>query len=69
MDSILCVPLLVDAAVLCEYFARCRVAAPAVARACAYLFKLPEGAARGLDPAAIHSARLTVTHRCEEAIF
>jgi myo-inositol-1-phosphate synthase len=43
MDSALCVPLMVDAAVWCDYFARHSVSPTAVALATAYLFKVPEG--------------------------
>ncbi|MEM1009153.1 MAG: inositol-3-phosphate synthase, partial [Myxococcota bacterium] len=50
MDSILCVPLMIDSAVWCDLFARCGVPTEAVARATAYLFKVPEGGAQGVDP-------------------
>lgn len=50
MDSVLCVPLMVDAAVWCDYFARLNVSTLSVARATAYLFKVPEGGAKGVDP-------------------
>ena len=40
MDSILCVPLMVDAAVWCDYFADRAVSAGDAARATAYLFKV-----------------------------
>jgi len=50
MDSILCVPLMVDAAVWCDYFARASSPTERVARATAYLFKVPEGGAKGVDP-------------------
>jgi myo-inositol-1-phosphate synthase len=50
MDSVLCVPLMVDAAVWCDYFARLSVSTLSVARATAYLFKVPEGGAKGVDP-------------------
>jgi myo-inositol-1-phosphate synthase len=54
MDSILCVPLMVDAAVWCDYFARHDVPSHTVARATAYLFKVPEGGAKGVDPGFHH---------------
>jgi myo-inositol-1-phosphate synthase len=50
MDSVLCVPLMVDAAVWCAYFARHESLSGTVARATAYLFKVPEGGAKGVDP-------------------
>lgn len=50
MDSALCVPLMIDAAVWCDYFARERTPQGRVARALAYLFKVPEGGAQGVDP-------------------
>lgn len=50
MDSILCVPLMVDAAVWCDFFARFTSPSSRVARATAYLFKVPEGGAQGVDP-------------------
>jgi myo-inositol-1-phosphate synthase len=50
MDSVLCVPLMVDAAVWTDYFARHSSPSSRVARATAYLFKVPEGGAIGVDP-------------------
>jgi len=50
MDSILCVPLMVDVAVWCDYFASKQVSPEKVAKATAYLFKVPEGGAKGVDP-------------------
>ena len=50
MDSVLCVPLMVDAAVWCDFFARYNSSSSRVARATAYLFKVPEGGAKGVDP-------------------
>ncbi|KAL7543736.1 hypothetical protein ACHAXR_013014 [Thalassiosira sp. AJA248-18] len=50
MDSILCVPLMVDAAIWCDYFVNQSVSAGDAARATAYLFKVPEGEAKGSDP-------------------
>lgn len=50
MDSALCVPLMIDAAVWCDYFARAGTPQGRVARALAYLFKVPEGGAQGVDP-------------------
>jgi myo-inositol-1-phosphate synthase len=50
MDSILCVPLMVDSAIWCDYFVSRNVSAGDAARATAYLFKVPEGEAKGVDP-------------------
>lgn len=50
MDSALCVPLMIDAAVWCDYFAREGASQDSVSRALAYLFKVPEGGAQGVDP-------------------
>ncbi|CAJ1951134.1 unnamed protein product [Cylindrotheca closterium] len=50
MDSILCVPLMIDAAVWCDFFGRYHSSSSTVARATAYLFKVPEGGAKGVDP-------------------
>lgn len=50
MDSALCVPLMIDAAVWCDYFARKGTSQGRVSRALAYLFKVPEGGAQGVDP-------------------
>lgn len=50
MDSVLCVPLMIDSAVWCDYFARTSSPSSRVARATAYLFKVPEGCAEGVDP-------------------
>jgi myo-inositol-1-phosphate synthase len=50
MDSVLCVPLLIDAAIWCDYFSKRRWPFTAVAKALAYLFKVPEGAAKHVDP-------------------
>jgi len=49
-DSVLCVPLMIDAAVWCDYFSACEWNFENVAKATAYLFKVPEGAAKGVDP-------------------
>lgn len=49
-DSVLCVPLMIDAAVWCDYFSRRTWPYEKVARALAYLFKVPNGAANGVDP-------------------
>mmetsp|Transcript_20924 Transcript_20924/g.37783 ORF Transcript_20924/g.37783 Transcript_20924/m.37783 type:complete len:482 (+) Transcript_20924:28-1473(+) len=54
MDSILCVPLMVDAAIWCDYFVNRNVSAGDAARATAYLFKVPEGEAKGVDPGFFH---------------
>ncbi len=43
MDSALCVPLMIDAAIWCDYFSRCGTPASLVGEATAYLFKVPEG--------------------------
>ena len=50
MDSILCVPLMIDVAVWIDFFARLHSPSLRVARATAYLFKVPEGGAQGVDP-------------------
>lgn len=50
MDSVLCVPLMIDGAVWCDFFARSSSPSLRVAKATAYLFKVPEGGALGLDP-------------------
>lgn len=49
-DSVLCVPLMIDAAVWCDYFSSHTWPYEKVGRALAYLFKVPEGAAKGIDP-------------------
>jgi len=49
-DSVLCVPLMIDASVWCDYFSRKSWQYENVAKALAYLFKVPEGAATGVDP-------------------
>lgn len=49
-DSVLCVPLMIDAAVWCDYFSARSWPYEKVSKALAYLFKVPEGAARGVDP-------------------
>lgn len=49
-DSVLCVPLMIDGAVLCDYFSGLSWPYEKVAKATAYLFKVPEGAAKGVDP-------------------
>ena len=49
-DSVLCVPLMIDAAVWCDFFSGRSWSLEGVARALAYLFKVPEGAAKGVDP-------------------
>ncbi|GAX22096.1 hypothetical protein FisN_6Hh344 [Fistulifera solaris] len=49
-DSVLCVPLILDGAVWCDFFSRCSWPYEKVAKALAYLFKVPEGAATGADP-------------------
>ena len=49
-DSVLCVPLILDGAVWCDFFSRCSWPYEKVSKALAYLFKVPEGAAMGVDP-------------------
>lgn len=49
-DSILCVPLMIDGAVWCDYFSSRSWSYEKVAKALAYLFKVPEGGAKGVDP-------------------
>lgn len=49
-DSVLCVPLMLDGAVWCDYFASRSWPYDKVAKALAYLFKVPEGGAKGVDP-------------------
>ncbi|GMI03261.1 hypothetical protein TrRE_jg7876, partial [Triparma retinervis] len=49
-DSCLCAPLMIDAAVWCDYFARRDWDVARTSRALAYLFKVPDGAAKGVDP-------------------
>ena len=50
MDSALCVPLMIDSAIPLRPPSRTRASADAAAKALAYLFKLNEGAAIGVDP-------------------
>ena len=57
MDSILCVPLMVDAAIWCDYFVNNNVSQKDAARATAYLFKVPEGDAKDVDPGFFHQMR------------
>ena len=49
-DSVLCVPLMIDAAVWCDFFSQKSWPYESTAKALAYLFKVPEGAAKGVDP-------------------
>jgi myo-inositol-1-phosphate synthase len=49
-DSVLCVPLMIDAAVWCDYFSCRHWPYEKVSKALAYLFKVPEGGAKGVDP-------------------
>jgi len=49
-DSVLCVPLMIDVAVWCDFFSRKSWGCENVAAALAYLFKVPEGSAKGVDP-------------------
>ncbi len=53
-DSVLCVPLMIDVAVWNDYFSRRSWPYEKVAKALAYLFKVPEGAAKGVDPGFFH---------------
>lgn len=57
LDSILCVPLMVDAAIWCDYFVQHDVSSSDAARATAYLFKVPEGDAKGIDPGFFYQMR------------
>jgi len=50
MDSVLCVPLMIDVTIWCDYLARKGATSTQVGRATAYLFKVPEGGAKGVDP-------------------
>jgi myo-inositol-1-phosphate synthase len=56
MDSALCVPLMIDAAILCGYLHAAGASPDDAARALAYLFKLNEGAAIGVDPGFFHQS-------------
>lgn len=49
-DSVLCVPLMIDVGVWCDFFSQRSWPYEKVAKALAYLFKVPEGAAKGVDP-------------------
>jgi myo-inositol-1-phosphate synthase len=49
-DSVLCVPLMLDGAVWCDYFSSRSWPYEKVSKALAYLFKVPEGSAKGVDP-------------------
>mmetsp|Transcript_14474 Transcript_14474/g.20409 ORF Transcript_14474/g.20409 Transcript_14474/m.20409 type:complete len:1150 (+) Transcript_14474:192-3641(+) len=49
-DSILCAPLMIDAAVWCDFFCTNSWPHERVAKATAYLFRTPEGGAKGCDP-------------------
>lgn len=49
-DSVLCVPLMIDAAVWCDFFSAWSWPCEKVSKALAYLFKVPEGGAKGVDP-------------------
>lgn len=49
-DSVLCVPLMIDASVWCDFFSHRSWSYESTAKALAYLFKVPEGAAKGVDP-------------------
>lgn len=49
-DSVLCVPLMIDGCVWCDFFSSLSWPYENVAKSLAYLFKVPEGAAKGVDP-------------------
>jgi myo-inositol-1-phosphate synthase len=49
-DSILCVPLMIDGAVWCDFFSSSSWPFEKVAKALAYLFKVSEGIASDVDP-------------------
>ena len=49
-DSVLCVPLMIDVAVWCDFFSGRSWPFDKVAKALSYLFKVPEGNAKGVDP-------------------
>ena len=46
-DSVLCVPLMIDGAVWCDFFSAVSWPFDKVGKAMAYLFKCPEGEAAG----------------------
>jgi hypothetical protein len=48
---------MVDAAIWCDYFVNNNVSAGDAARATAYLFKVPEGEAKGVDPGFFHQMK------------
>ena len=50
MDSALCVPLMIDVAIFCDYFSARGASPKQAGAALAYLFKVNEGAAVGVDP-------------------
>ena len=50
MDSILCVPLMIDVTIWCDYFFSMQTSPANVSKALAYLFKIPEGDAKNGDP-------------------
>ena len=41
---------MIDSAVFCDFFAHRKWSYEKVSKALAYLFKVPEGAAKGVDP-------------------
>ena len=67
MDSLLCVPLMIDVAAWCAAFARRARRPAAAARATAYLFKVPEGAALGVDPGFFAQMRALTRRRAARA--
>jgi len=60
MDSALCAPLMIDAAVFCAYLAARGASGALAGAALAYLFKVPEGAAAGTDPGFFHQSRTLI---------
>lgn len=49
-ESVMCAPLMIDAAVWCDYFSRQSWHSDRVAKALAYLFRVADGLASGVDP-------------------
>ena len=52
---------MIDAAVWCDFFARRSWPYEQVAKVLAYLFKVPEGAAQGVDPGFFHQMQTLMT--------
>ena len=57
-DSVLCVPLMIDSAVWIDFFSNRSWPYDDVAKALAYLFKVPEGGAKGVDPGFFRQMRI-----------